>query len=44
MLMLRKELFRSALKDPSHLQGVINTDLAPTYSSAILDIKNVGTP
>jgi transposase-like protein len=39
-----KRLFRKALNDPSHPQpGVINTDLAPIYTSAILAIKKEGT-
>jgi transposase-like protein len=39
-----KRLFRSALKDPSHPQPrVINTDLAPIYSSAIPAMKEEGT-
>ena len=39
-----KRLFRKALSDPSHPQPrVINTDLAPTYGSAIPDIKKEGT-
>ena len=38
-----KRLFRKALSDPSHPQPrVINTDLAPIYGSAILDIKKEG--
>jgi transposase, IS6 family len=38
-----KRLFRKALSCPSHPQPrVINTDLAPTYSSAIPDIKKEG--
>jgi transposase, IS6 family len=37
-------LFRKALSNPSHRQPrVINTDLAPIYGSAILDIKKEGT-
>src|SRR5664280_815582 len=40
-----KRLFRKALGDRSHPQPrVINTDLAPTYSSAIPDTKKEGTP
>jgi transposase, IS6 family len=39
-----KRLFRKALGDRSHPQPrVINTDLAPTYSSAIPDSKKEGT-
>src|SRR2546428_12489882 len=39
-----KRLFRGALSDRSHPQPrVINTDLAPIYSSAISDIKKDGT-
>jgi transposase-like protein len=39
-----KRLFRKALSDRSHPQPrVINTDLAPTYSSAIPDSKKEGT-
>ena len=39
-----KRLFRKALGDRSHPQPrVINTDLAPIYSSAIPDIKKEGT-
>ena len=39
-----KRLFRKALSHPSHPQPrVINTDLAPIYSSAISDIKKEGT-
>jgi len=39
-----KRLFRKALRDRSHPQPrVINTDLAPIYSSAILDSKKEGT-
>ena len=39
-----KRMFRKALSDPSHPQPrVINTDLAPIYSSAIPDIKKEGT-
>ena len=39
-----KRLFRRALSHPSHPQPrVINTDLAPIYSSAIPDIKKEGT-
>ena len=39
-----KRLFRKALSRPSHPQPrVINTDLAPTYGSAIPDIKKEGT-
>jgi transposase-like protein len=39
-----KRLFRKALGDPSHRQPrVINTDLAPIYSSAIPDSKKEGT-
>ena len=39
-----KRLFRKALSDPSHPQPrVINTDLAPIYSSAIPDSKKEGT-
>jgi transposase-like protein len=39
-----KRLFRKALADRSHPQPrVINTDLAPIYSSAILDGKKEGT-
>ena len=39
-----KRLFRKALSDRSHPQPrVINTDLAPIYSSAIPDIKKEGT-
>jgi IS6 family transposase len=39
-----KRLFRRALADRSHPQPrVINTDLAPIYSSAIADIKKDGT-
>jgi transposase, IS6 family len=39
-----KRLFRKALSNPSHRQHrVINTDLAPIYGSAILDIKKEGT-
>ena len=38
-----KRLFRKALGDQSHPQPrVINTDLAPIYSSAISDSKNEG--
>jgi transposase-like protein len=38
-----KRLFRKALGDPSHPQTrVINTDLAPIYSSAITDSKGEG--
>jgi transposase-like protein len=38
-----KRLFRKALGDPSHRQPrVINTDLAPIYSSAIPDSKKEG--
>jgi len=38
-----KRLFRKALSDPSHPQPrVINTDLAPIYSSAIPNIKKEG--
>ena len=38
-----KRLFRRALSNPSHPQPrVINTDLAPIYGSAILDIKKEG--
>jgi transposase, IS6 family len=38
-----KRLFRNALSDRSHPQPrVINTDLAPIYSSAIPDIKKDG--
>ena len=38
-----KRLFRKALGDRSHPQPrVINTDLAPIYSSAIPDTKNKG--
>jgi transposase-like protein len=38
-----KRLFRKALSCPSHPQPrVINTDLAPTYSPAIPDIKKEG--
>ena len=38
-----KRLFRKALSGPSHRQPrVINTDLAPTYGSAIPDIKKEG--
>src|SRR5664279_3586007 len=40
-----KRLFRKALSDRSHPQPrVINTDLAPIYSSAIPDTKKEGTP
>jgi transposase-like protein len=39
-----RRLFRNALKDPSHPQPrVINTDLAPIYSSAIPASKKEGT-
>ena len=39
-----RRLFCKALGDRSHLQPrVINTDLAPTYSSAIPDSKKEGT-
>jgi IS6 family transposase len=39
-----KRLFRQALSHPSHRQPrVINTDLAPIYSSAIPDLKKEGT-
>ena len=39
-----KRLFRNALSDRSHPQPrVINTDLAPIYSSAIPDTKKEGT-
>jgi transposase-like protein len=39
-----KRLFRKALIDPSHPQPrVINTDLAPIYTSAIPAIKEEGT-
>ena len=39
-----KQLFRKALNDPSHPQPrVINTDLAPIYTSAIPAIKKEGT-
>ncbi|MGA7313911.1 MAG: DDE-type integrase/transposase/recombinase, partial [Silvibacterium sp.] len=39
-----KLLFRKALGDRSHPQPrVINTDLAPIYSSAIPDSKKEGT-
>jgi IS6 family transposase len=39
-----KRLFRKALGDPSHRQPrVINTELAPIYSSAIPDSKKEGT-
>jgi transposase-like protein len=39
-----KRLFRKALSDRSHAQPrVINTDLAPIYSSAIPDTKKEGT-
>jgi transposase, IS6 family len=39
-----KRLFRNALSDLSHPQPcVINTDLAPIYSSAIADIKKEAT-
>jgi transposase-like protein len=39
-----KRLFRKALRDPSHPQPrVINTDQAPIYGSAIVDIKKEGT-
>jgi transposase, IS6 family len=39
-----KRLFRKALSDRSHPQPrVINTDLAPIYSSAISDTKKEGT-
>ena len=39
-----KGLFRKALMDPSHPQPrVINTDLAPIYTSAIPAIKKEGT-
>src|ERR1700694_2562846 len=39
-----KRLFRKALRDHSHLQPrVINTDLAPIYTSAIPAIKKEGT-
>jgi transposase-like protein len=39
-----KRLFRKALGDRSHPQPrVINTDLAPIYSSAIPDTKKEGT-
>jgi len=39
-----KRLFRKALNDPSHPQPrVINTDLAPIYTSAIPAIKKEGT-
>jgi hypothetical protein len=39
-----KRLFRKALSDRSHPQPrVINTDLAPIYSSAIPDTKKEGT-
>ena len=38
-----KRLFRNALKDTSHPQPrVINTDLAPIYSSAIPTLKKDG--
>src|ERR1700729_4200981 len=38
-----KRLFRKALRDPSHPQPrVINTDLAPIYTSAISAIKKEG--
>jgi transposase, IS6 family len=38
-----KQLFRKALSSLSHPQPrVINTDLAPIYSSAIPDIKKEG--
>ena len=38
-----KRLFRNALSNLSHPQPrVINTDLAPIYSSAIADIKKEG--
>ena len=37
-------MFRNALSTPSHPQPrVINTDLAPIYSSAIVAIKKEGT-
>jgi transposase-like protein len=40
-----KRLFRKALSRPSHPQPrVINTDLAPTYGSAIPDIKEGRDP
>jgi IS6 family transposase len=39
-----KRLFRKALSNPGHPQPrVINTDLAPIYSSAIPEIKKDGT-
>ena len=39
-----KRLFRKALSHPSRRQPrVINTDLAPIYNSAIVDIKKEGT-
>jgi transposase-like protein len=39
-----KRLFRNALSDQSHPQPrVINTDLAPIYTSAIPDTKKEGT-
>jgi len=39
-----KRLFRKAIGDPSHRQPrVINTDLAPIYSSAVPDSKKEGT-
>jgi transposase-like protein len=39
-----KRLFRTALNHPSHPQPrVINTDLAPIYTSAIPAIKREGT-
>jgi IS6 family transposase len=39
-----KRLFRKALGDPSHRQPrIINTDLAPIYSSAVPDSKKEGT-
>lgn len=39
-----KRLFRKALSDPCRPQPrVINTDQAPTYGSAIRDIKKEGT-
>ena len=39
-----KQLFRKALNDPSHPQPrVVNTDLAPIYTSAIPAIRKEGT-
>ena len=38
-----KRLFRNALSDPSHPQPrIVNTDLAPTYGSALLAMKKEG--